>query len=45
MYDYIMQAGSEVQIADRYIPVVCPISNSYCAALSAFYVRLSRMIK
>ena len=45
MYDCIMQAGSEVQIADRYIPVVCPISNSYCAALSAFYVRLSRMIK
>ena len=45
MYDYIIQTGNEVQIADKYIPVVCPISNSYCAALSAFYVRLSKMIK
>ena len=41
----IEQAGSEVRILDKSIPVICPISNGYCAALSAFYIRLSKMVK
>ena len=45
MYDYIIQAGSEVRILDKSIPVICPISNGYCAALSAFYIRLSKMVE
>lgn len=45
MYDYVMQVNNEVKIADRLIPVICPISNTYCESLSAFYVRLSRMMK
>lgn len=45
MYDYIIQLTHEVQIADRNIAVICPISNAYCEALSAFYIRLSRMME
>lgn len=44
MYDYVIQFGNEVQIADRKLPVICPISNSYCEALSVFYIKLTRMI-
>lgn len=43
MYDYIIQVNNEVKIADRMIPVICPISNTHCEALSAFYIRLSKM--
>lgn len=45
LYDYIVKMNSDVKIADRFIPVICPISNGYCAALSAFYIRLSKMIE
>ena len=45
MYDYVIQTGNEIRIADRLVPIICPISNSYCEALSVFYVNLSRMMK
>ena len=45
MYDYIVQTGSEIKIADKYFHVLCPISNSYCSALSAFYIKLSKMLE
>ncbi len=44
MYDYIIQITHEVQIADRHIAVICPISNAYCEALNAFYIKLSKMM-
>lgn len=45
MYDYIVHLTHGTQSADRHIAVICPISNTYCEALSAFYIRLSRMIE
>ena len=45
MYDYIIQINHEVQISDRQISVICPISNTYCEALGAFYIKLSRLIE
>ncbi len=45
MYDYITQAGSEITVADTHVPLLCPISNSYCEALSTFYVRISRTLE
>lgn len=45
MYDYILQLNREIKISDRIIPIICPISNRYCEALSTFYVRLSRMLE
>ncbi len=45
MYDYVIQVKNEIKIADRLIPVICPVSNAYCEALSAFYVKLSRMME
>lgn len=45
MYDYIIQVTHKVQIADKRITVICPISNAYCEALSAFYIKLSKMME
>lgn len=45
MYDYIVHLTHGTQSADRHIAVICPISNAYCEALSAFYIRLSRMME
>lgn len=45
MYDYLIRISSDVKVADQYIPVICPISNHYCSALNAFYIRLSRMLQ
>lgn len=44
MYDYVIQLGNEIKSADRQIPAICPISNTYCEALSIFYIKLSRLI-
>lgn len=44
MYDYVIQFGNKIQIADRHIPIICPISNTYCEALSLFYIKLSQML-
>ena len=40
MYDYITRFDNEVLIADRRIPMICPVSNAYCEALSTFYIKL-----
>lgn len=45
VYNYVIQVSSEVPVTDRYIPLLCPISNNYCEALSAFYIRISRTLK
>ena len=45
MYDYIVHLTHGTQSVDRHIAVICPISNTYCEALSAFYIRLTRMIE
>ena len=45
MYDYIIRSGEELPVPEVHIPVVCPISNSYCESLSAFCIRLSRMLR
>lgn len=44
MYDYIIQLDQEITVSDTFIPVLCPISNKYCSALSSFYIKLSRML-
>lgn len=43
MYDYITRFDNEVLIADRQIPMICPVSNAYCEALSTFYIKLSQI--
>ncbi len=45
MYDYVVCAYDHVEMLDRRIPMVCPISRKHCEALSVFYIRLSRMMK
>ena len=40
MYDYIIHFDNEIMIADRRIPMICPVSNAYCEALSTFYIKL-----
>ncbi len=45
LYDYVMQADDYVKIADRHIPLICPLSNRYCESLSLFYTRLSRILE
>lgn len=45
MYDYIISVDDHIEILDRHIPVICPISNKHCEALSIFYIRLSRMLE
>lgn len=45
MYDYIVRISTPVQILDRQIPTICPISNRHCEALSIFYIKLSQMIE
>lgn len=44
MYDYIMRFESDIRIAGKKMPAICPISNTYCEALNIFYTKLSRMI-
>ncbi len=43
MYDYIIHFDNEIMIADRRIPMICPVSNAYCEALSTFYIKLSQI--
>lgn len=43
MYDYVMQVNCEIVSTDKFFPGICPISNTYCEALSSFYLKLSRM--
>lgn len=45
MYDYVIQFENEMQAANSNIPAICPISNTYCEALSIFYIKLSQLIK
>ena len=42
-YDYIIHFDNEIMIADRQIPMICPVSNAYCEALSTFYIKLSQI--